>query len=140
VSYFICFTFSLLSTISLAQENAEDLDSFLWSNRIILINTFSSSAEYISQLQSANTEITDRDILWFLFSDTEMESNYQGSVGPVLRENMLENYLPANTERVILIGKDGGIKSSNATLDLLDLFAQIDVMPMRRAEIREASQ
>lgn len=116
------------------------MDSFLWSNRIILINTFSSRAEYTSQLQSANTEIADRDILWFLFSDAEMESNYQGSIGPALRENMLKNYLPADTERVILIGKDGGIKSSNPTLDLLDLFAQIDVMPMRRAEIREASQ
>lgn len=38
--------------------------------------------------------------------------------------------------RVLLIGKDGGVKSRSSDLDLEATFGLIDQMPMRREEIR----
>ena len=37
---------------------------------------------------------------------------------------------------VVLIGKDGFVKSRSADLDLAETFATIDRMPMRRREMR----
>jgi hypothetical protein len=39
-------------------------------------------------------------------------------------------------ERVLLIGKDGGIKSRESSLDLDAIFGRIDGMPMRIREMR----
>jgi hypothetical protein len=39
----------------------------------------------------------------------------------------------------MLIGKDGGIKASNPSLDMGDYFAQIDSMPMRQAEMARST-
>ncbi|WP_349559152.1 DUF4174 domain-containing protein [Marinobacter sp. NFXS9] len=38
--------------------------------------------------------------------------------------------------RVLLIGKDGGIKSRESSLDLDAVFRRIDAMPMRIREMR----
>lgn len=39
-------------------------------------------------------------------------------------------------DRVRLIGKDGGIKSREASLNLNGIFSRIDAMPMRMREMR----
>lgn len=40
--------------------------------------------------------------------------------------------------RVLLVGKDGGVKRSSAVpLPLRSLFEQIDAMPMRKEEVRK---
>ncbi|MEQ8965577.1 MAG: DUF4174 domain-containing protein [Azospirillaceae bacterium] len=45
---------------------------------------------------------------------------------------------PADAFRVVLIGKDGGVKlRADAPLALDRLYATIDAMPMRRREMRE---
>ena len=47
----------------------------------------------------------------------------------------------AGDRRVILIGKDGGIKRrAELDTDLREIFRQIDAMPMRRAEMRTKSE
>ncbi|WP_246180249.1 DUF4174 domain-containing protein [Marinobacter changyiensis] len=38
--------------------------------------------------------------------------------------------------RVLLIGKDGGIKSREASLNLNGIFRRVDAMPMRMREMR----
>lgn len=40
-------------------------------------------------------------------------------------------------DRVLLIGKDGGIKSREPSLNPDGIFRRIDAMPMRRREMRE---
>lgn len=40
-------------------------------------------------------------------------------------------------DRVLLIGKDGGIKSREPSLNLEGIFRRIDAMPMRRQEMRQ---
>jgi Domain of unknown function (DUF4174) len=45
--------------------------------------------------------------------------------------------VPAGQFRVILVGKDGGVKlSSGRPVPAAEIFALIDAMPMRRDEIR----
>ena len=39
-------------------------------------------------------------------------------------------------DRVLLIGKDGGMKSRESSLDLDAIFRRIDAMPMRKREMR----
>ena len=45
---------------------------------------------------------------------------------------------PVGEFRLLLIGKDGGVKRSEAdAVALEEVFAQVDSMPMRRREMRE---
>ena len=49
--------------------------------------------------------------------------------------------VPQRSFRVILIGKDGGIKlKRNDQIDLETIFELIDSMPMRKDEIRHKNQ
>ena len=79
-------------------------------------------------------------MVWFLFANDELHSNYPGDLGNGFREQLLERYFtPAPAETmVVLIGKDGGVKSRSPDLDLEATFGLIDQMPMRKAEMRRA--
>ena len=58
--------------------------------------------------------------------------------GLIERDFIVQTRLDAKTFSVVLIGKDGGEKLRRPTpLAPDELFALVDVMPMRRAEIRE---
>lgn len=49
--------------------------------------------------------------------------------------------LPQGTFSLRLVGKDGGVKrATDAFVPMGDMFAQIDAMPMRRAEMRERTE
>ncbi len=56
------------------------------------------------------------------------------------RDVVVKQHLNAPQFRVLLKGKDGGIKySSTKILTLAKLYAIIDAMPMRKEEMRERS-
>ena len=54
--------------------------------------------------------------------------------GPALRERFRA---PVEEPLVVVVGKDGGAKQRGPQLTLDAVFAAIDRMPMRRAEVRE---
>lgn len=58
--------------------------------------------------------------------------------GLIERDFVVETRFGAAAFSVVLIGKDGGEKLRRATpLEPAELFALVDAMPMRRAEMRE---
>ena len=104
-----------------------ELNQYLWKNRIIL--TFADDEDHPGliklkdEMKENECEILNRDLLHFHFSN-------DGKTG---------NHITTNDQsfRILLIGKDGGIKyESNQYVSLIQLFELIDSMPMRQDEMQ----
>lgn len=126
----------LLPFYAHSDENMlNDLSELEWQNRVLLIwadDSLESSLQ--SHLLSLKEEIDDRHMIWFLLSKDRVISNYKGKISDRFIININSDY-QENGVKVILIGKDGGIKNSYAALDLLAVFDAIDAMPMRQYEM-----
>ena len=103
-----------------------ELNQYLWKNRIIL--TFADDEDHPDliklkvEMKENSCEILNRDLLHFHFSN-------EGKTG---------NHTTTNDQsfRILLIGKDGGIKYESKRLaSLIQLFELIDSMPMRQNEM-----
>ena len=91
-----------------------DLTAHHWRHRVVVIDTPSrQSADYLRQsaaLEAASAGLRERDVIIV----TQAAKNF----------------------RVRLVGKDGGVKfTGNTPVDPASLFALIDAMPMRQAEL-----
>lgn len=106
-----------------------------WQHRIIVINNVNNHATILNLLKRNAEEINERDIVWFLLNKEEVFSNYQNPIGVEFSTN-LRNQYQLESSQVILIGKDGRLKSRYNGLALTGIFSEIDAMPMRRAEIQ----
>jgi hypothetical protein len=121
------------------EEKLVDLKSLQWQYRIILIFAHEPlMSNALTNLNEFKAEIEDRDIAWFVLGDNSLHTNYEGQVEDKLGEQLMDRYFtPAPTAtRVLLIGKDGTVKSRSSNLDLEATFGLIDQMPMRREEMR----
>ena len=103
-----------------------ELSRYLWKNRIIL--TFAEDEHHPhliklkAQLKKNDCEILNRDLLHFHFSNDH-------KIGNITTKN-------DQSFRILLIGKDGGIKyESKRSVSLIQLFELIDSMPMRQNEM-----
>ena len=103
-----------------------ELNQYLWKNRIIL--TFADDEDHPdliklkAEMKENNCEILNRDLLHLHLSN-------DGKTG---------NHITTGDQsfRILLIGKDGGIKyESNQYVSLIKLFKLIDSMPMRQDEM-----
>lgn len=112
-----------------------DLGSLKWKNRIVIVNDSNNDAKYWQPLVERVDEIEDRDIIWFVISGDRALTNYPGRLSPEFVSNMREK-LASIEAKIILIGKDGGIKSQSDLLDVEVIFSDIDAMPMRQFEMR----
>lgn len=119
------------------------LDSLRWKYRVIVIHTTEPSATHaLANLEEHTTEIDERDIAWFLLGDSALYTNYDGNLDDRLRDQLMERFftpVPTGTA-VLLIGKDGTLKSRTPDLDLEATFGLIDQMPMRREEMQRAGK
>lgn len=120
-----------------------NLSSQKWKNRVLLV--FAPSVDnpiYQQQmqlLQKHNDGFADRDlVLVQVLATNESYANKQPideSSAAKLRDSFgidKENF------RVILVGKDGGVKRSNARpVQVTAIFEEIDAMPMRQQEMQE---
>ena len=104
-----------------------ELSRYLWKNRIIL--TFADDQDHPdlirlkAEMKENECEILNRDLLYFHFSN----------------DGKTENLTTKSDRsfRILLIGKDGGIKhESNRFVSLIQLFELIDSMPMRQNEMQ----
>ena len=91
-----------------------DLTAHQWLHRVVVIDTPSPrSVDYLRQtkaLEAASAGLRDRDVIIV----TQAAKNF----------------------RVRLVGKDGGVKfTGNTPVNPATLFALIDAMPMRQAEL-----
>ena len=112
------------------------LSDYQWKNRLILVQATDENAGEIDTLRSARAEVDDRDIVWFVNTGADLVSNQDGVSSSLESEikALLDQF--RSDERVLLIGKDGGMKSREPSLDLDAIFRRIDRMPMRMREMR----
>ena len=104
-----------------------ELNQYLWKNRIILTFVEDEDHPDLIKLKAEMKEhecgILDRDLLYFHFSN-------DGKTGNLTTKN-------DQFYRILLIGKDGGIKyESKRSVSLIQLFELIDSMPMRQDEMQ----
>jgi hypothetical protein len=102
-----------------------------------VVNEVADSEAAVSVFEDNAADSDERDLIWVVFHDSGTLTNYPGLLAPELKANTLETYR-LKPGQVILIGKDGGVKSRLDQLDLDVLFSDIDSMPMRRNEMRES--
>lgn len=118
---------------------ANPLEAFRWEYRILLIHaeTPETAATFIAELERHASEVDERDLVWFVANPQSLQTNKTAALKRISQDRLYEmiagQALPA--ERIILIGKDGGIKGRYDRLDLAAIFVRIDGMPMRRAEM-----
>ena len=116
-------------------KDLKNLEDFKWENRIILVKE--NDAEALKQLRESVAAINDRDIIWFRLSDGKIETNYRGKLPQDFGEQLEKEYFGKFKSNVLLIGKDGGVKSEDEKFDLKKYFELIDSMPMRRQEMKQ---
>jgi len=124
-----CLSFSVSATRSKALESISELQ---WSNRVLLI--FGGN-DYIPQLNAQLDEINERHIKWFLFNEESVTSNHVDDITKEFVSSVSSRYKSEGTV-LVLIGKDGGVKSRRAEFDLPLIFELIDSMPMRLEEVQ----
>lgn len=126
----------LLITLTTHGADMNSLSDYQWKNRLILVQASDENAGEIEMLRSARAGVDDRDVVWFVNTGSEVVSNQQSLSNSLESEikTLLEK--GRSDERVLLIGKDGGIKSREVSLDLDAIFRRIDAMPMRMREMR----
>lgn len=126
----------LLITLTTQGAGMNSLSDYQWKNRLILVQATDENAGEIDTLRSARAEVDDRDIVWFVNTGADLVSNQDGVSSSLESEikALLDQF--RSDERVLLIGKDGGLKSREPSLDLDAIFRRIDRMPMRMREMR----
>ena len=125
------------------EEKPLGLENMRWKYRVILVFAREpNTSTALLNLDDFTAECEERDIVWFVLGNDVMYTNYDGKLEDRLREQLMDRYftpVPSNTS-VILIGKDGTLKSRSTDLDLEATFGLIDQMPMRREEMRRQSE
>jgi len=138
--------FALLTTTVMAQNDdfiKTNPADFQWENRILIVIADQESDslfnEQVSDFEGRENGFKDRDLITFyVFRKGTSRLNEQ-PLDPVSAEEILEQYgsdLP--DFRLLLIGKDGGVKlQKDSPVLVQDIFGLIDSMPMRQREMRE---
>jgi hypothetical protein len=138
------FIIIMLSLISPIQPSG--LDAYLWKNRIVIqfMKCITASQEdlWVTQVE----EINERDIVVVLISLEKEEIRILNDSDKLLKGDFLRYQLMGmlisefnleKEQKIILIGKDGGLKwEGSVHSDLQIIFDKIDTMPMRRSEIK----
>ena len=134
------FFFAGGAQITMAQN--DPLQAYRWTHRLLLVFTPSDATESAQSLRAVLDReacgLVERDMLigWF----SAMDGSRLGE--EAIPDEMVAQWrsrldVAAGEFGVFLIGKDGGVKGRYAATPVLEeIFALIDGMPMRRAEMR----
>ncbi|MFH7026448.1 MAG: DUF4174 domain-containing protein [Heteroscytonema crispum UTEX LB 1556] len=114
-----------------------------WKNRVLLVFapsiTSSAYQQQMQLLQDYNSGFADRDlILVQVLAAGNSYANGQPIDEPSV--SLLRDRFNISKEdfRVVLVGKDGGVKRRDATpVQATAIFNEIDAMPMRQQEMKE---
>ena len=144
--YFVALTLliELFAGATLGQDTGSvDLNAYQWKNRLLLL--FASSEEdqaYLTlkkEIDRQAVEVKDRDLLISYVLERGESRIGQERLSPdqalFLRKRLS---VPSGRFTIILIGKDGGEKiRQESAVDLKEIFAIIDAMPMRQQEMKK---
>ena len=144
--YFVALTLliELFTGAALGQDTGSvDLNAYQWKNRLLLL--FASSEEdqaYLTlkkEIDRQAMEVKDRDLLVFYVLERGESRLDQERLNPhqalFLKKGLS---VPPGRFMIVLIGKDGGEKiRQQSPVDLKEIFAIIDAMPMRQLEMKK---
>lgn len=121
---------------------AVDLSQYRWQQRLLLVFTpgtdFPAYRTFLKQLDQKRAGVLDRDLLVFRLVNRGQSRVGEAKLSPSGAETLRRRFEVRPDEfRVVLIGKDGGVKQSAGAVDLTDIFGLIDSMPMRQQEMQE---
>ena len=124
-----------------AAAAAAELDDYLWQRRPLLLFAPAASdprlVETVRRIEASRCDFADRDMVLGLIV-TQGTSTLDGQIVDTSQARRLfsEFGIGANAFSAVLIGKDGGEKLRvNEVPDLAAVYAVIDGMPMRSAEM-----
>ena len=112
------------------------LSELEWENRLVLVKIDDSDA-VLALFNKYREAIDERHIIWFVQNHNQLLSNYPGELSKSLKEEIGRYTMESDLGNMILIGKDGYVKSRNNDLNIESIFEQIDQMPMRRYEMQQ---
>ena len=123
---------------------AQNIDSFKWENRILLLKDshFNSTKlqQQLKALLSNPEKLQDRDILIFALTDEGVFDTLKSKTKLQSRQ-IIEEFGLKDFQGLILLGKDGGVKIKKSfVVSPTSIFNLIDSMPMRRAEIKSSEK
>lgn len=121
-----------------AEPPPEVLDSvseLRWRHRVMLVVAVDDTEEQTALLSEYTRDLDERDMLWFVFHDDGVATNFPGELSSAFRRTATERF--GTADRVLLIGKDGGIKLRAPSLEPAIVFSLIDRMPMRQREMNQ---
>jgi hypothetical protein len=118
----------------------QDLEKHLWKDRVLLIFSKDDKSEKLQKqlevLSKGKKGLTERKLEIYSFTPELFRTNFQEDWGESTYLFKKQGDL-LNDFQVILIGLDGGIKmKQTSVLELKELFACIEGMPMRIAEVK----
>jgi len=142
-------TIKAVSAVQKEKSATQLLQDFVWHNRVLIINPKNqmSATALTKQFETHAYQMWERKLIALLLVDDtviELRFNEEGMVAASSPSNSSSNNKYSELElrkrlsgkQSILIGLDGGTKSvydlNNEQLDIQQLFADIDGMPMRR--------
>ena len=131
---------SMIFSCNNSPMNAQLLNDYRWENRIVLVMTNDETLEtYQKQLQllASSTEMKERKLLICKVMPNQYTLGLD-NFDWIKTSELYRKFHSKNTDfEVILIGLDGGVKLRQTDILTTEkLFSTIDVMPMRRAELK----
>ncbi|SFE75023.1 DUF4174 domain-containing protein [Thermoflexibacter ruber] len=133
----------LLCIPMLTFSQSEDiLQPYIWKNRLLLVfATSDKTLDYQQQMSiiaKASTGFAERHLIVFSFFENRGISPTHQNLDFHTCKKLYEKFrISKDNFTVVLIGKDGGEKyRKNTILTSEELFAIIDAMPMRKAEMK----
>ena len=122
-------------------QNNVELQDFRWKNRVLVVFAPNASIPALKNVQESvdrmSAEFEDRNLVLIELVDNDIARIN----GEDHHENMNKQFrdkfrVAVDSFRIYLIGKDGGIKlKSDGQVELDEIFALIDTMPMRKREM-----
>ena len=132
--------FLTLSRFIYSIDTLENLSDLKWKYRILIISDAQNEIylkEKMNNISKYSQDIIDRDLIIFYENN---ENIYYNStlVSKSLRESIMSLTSQYQIDRkMILIGKDGGVKKVFSQSDqIYKVFDLIDTMPMRKIEMK----
>ncbi len=132
--------FLTLSRFIYSIDTLENLSDLKWKYRILIISDAQNEVylkEEMNNISKYDQEIIDRDLIIFYENN---ENIYYNStlVSKSIRKSIMSLTSQYQMDRkMILIGKDGGVKRVFLSSDQIHkVFDLIDTMPMRKIEMR----
>lgn len=137
---------SLLLLVMSLPLFSNPLERYQWKNRLLLLSLTEDEeekAQVTQLLSSKKAELSERDLVVINLSAGKWQLPLQKVLSEAEKAELRKRLQVAKSKgsTFILLGKDGSEKArQRGRLELRAVFALIDAMPMRKAELRQRGQ